>query len=453
MTKFSPAPGAALYRTVWRWHFYAGLLVLPFIFFLSITGSIYLFKPQIDRWEESAWHGLSAADRVSPDVQLAAALKAVPGGRFNSYRLPETSGDAAVLHLALPGDSGMRDVAVAPDGRVIALSNPDDRVTAWVARLHGSLLLGTPGSLIVEAAASWAIFLILSGLYLWWPRSRGLAGVLWPRLDQGGRVRWRDLHAVTGFWVSGLALVMLASGLPWGDGWATGFRFIRSQMGWVNTPQDWRGGIDLHAGDLHAGHDHQSMAAMTPEGGSAAGRVSLSGIVERASLEGMPFPALLSPPGAKARFGPGNGRFWKLTSEAQNRSVIRTVRYDANSGAVIDRRGFADKHVIDRIINYGIAWHEGQLFGWINQAIGVLTAAMLMLLAASGTIMWWRKRPSGTLGAPPALREPQARIITALLVVLAILLPVLGLSLLLFWLVDRGIGVLLPGMAERLGRA
>ena len=75
MSKFSPAPGAALYRTIWRWHFYAGLLVLPFIFFLSITGSIYLFKPQIDRWEESAWHGLSAADRVSPDVQLAAALE------------------------------------------------------------------------------------------------------------------------------------------------------------------------------------------------------------------------------------------------------------------------------------------------------------------------------------------------------------------------------------------
>ncbi|MBX9729799.1 MAG: PepSY domain-containing protein [Sphingomonas sp.] len=448
MTNFSPAPGAVLYRTVWRWHFYAGLLVLPFIFFLSITGSIYLFKPQIDRWEERAWHGLSTVNRVSPDAQRAAALKAVPGGRFNSYRLPETFGDAAVIHLALPGNADMRDVAVAPDGRVIAITNPDDLLTAWVGRLHGSLLLGTSGSLIVEAAASWAIFLILSGLYLWWPRSRGLAGVLWPRLDQGGRVRWRDLHAVTGFWVSGLALVMLASGLPWGDGWATGFRFIRSQMGWVNTPQDWRGGIDLHAG-----HDHQAMAAMTPQEGLAAGQRNLSDIVQRARLEGMPFPALLSPPGAKARFGPGNGRFWKLTSEAQNRSIIRTVRYDAISGTVIDRQSFADKHVIDRIINYGIAWHEGQLFGWINQAIGVLTAAMLMLLAVSGTIMWWRKRPNGTLGAPPALREPQARIITAILMVLAILLPVLGLSLLLFWLVDRGIRALAPGMAERLGRA
>jgi uncharacterized iron-regulated membrane protein len=46
----------ALYRTIWRWHFYAGLFVMPFILILSVTGAIYLFKPQIDRWEERKYH-------------------------------------------------------------------------------------------------------------------------------------------------------------------------------------------------------------------------------------------------------------------------------------------------------------------------------------------------------------------------------------------------------------
>ena len=27
-----------LYRAVWRWHFYAGLLVLPFLLVLAVTG-------------------------------------------------------------------------------------------------------------------------------------------------------------------------------------------------------------------------------------------------------------------------------------------------------------------------------------------------------------------------------------------------------------------------------
>lgn len=445
MTRSDVTPRAGLYRSLWRWHFYAGLLVLPFILFLSVTGSIYLFKPQIDRWQEAGWHNLPQINSVSPDAQLAAALKAVPGAEFNSYRLPAEPGDAAVIHLLLPGHGGMRDVAVSPTGQVIEVVDPDTRIAAFVARLHGSLLLGKPGSLLVEAAASWAIFLILSGLYLWWPRGRSLAGVVWPRLNQNGRVRWRDLHAVTGFWVSGLALVMLASGLPWGDGWATAFRAIRAELGWVNAPQDWRGGIDLHAG-----HDHKAMAEMKT---GPLGRMTLSDIVDRARGEAMPFPALLSPPGAKARFGPANGRSWKLTSEAQNRPLIRVVHYDADSGAVIERRGFADKHIIDRIINYGISWHEGQLFGWINQAIGVLTAAMLILMVVGATMMWWRRRPVATLGAPPAPAEPQLRVLTGLILVLAILLPMLGLSLVLFALVDAIIRAWQPSLAQFLGRA
>ncbi len=446
MVSSSPkALRAALYATLWRWHFYAGLLVLPFILFLSVTGSIYLFKPQFDRWQEAGWHDLPTAQIVSPDAQLAAALRAVPGARFNNYRLPEQAADAAVIHVLLPNHVGMRDVAVGPDGRVIAIVDPESRIAAFVSRLHGSLLLGTTGSLIVEAAASWAIFLILSGLCLWWPRGRSMAGVVWPRLGLRGRPMWRDLHAVTGFWVAGLALVMLASGLPWGDGWATAFRVIRAEMGWVSTPQDWRGGVDLHAG-----HDHKAMAMMDS---GPVGRMTLSDIVARARAERMPFPALLSPPGAKARFGPANGPSWKLTSEAQNRSLIRTVRYDADTGAVVERRSFADKHVIDRVINYGIAWHEGQLFGWINQAIGVLTAAMLILLVVSGTIMWWRRRPHGSLGAPPMPGERQLRVITALIAILAIILPLLGASLIMFRLLDRLARACVPGLSRYLGRA
>lgn len=41
-------PSNRFYRTVWRWHFYAGLFVVPFMLTLAATGIIYLFKPQLD---------------------------------------------------------------------------------------------------------------------------------------------------------------------------------------------------------------------------------------------------------------------------------------------------------------------------------------------------------------------------------------------------------------------
>ncbi|MGH6841914.1 MAG: PepSY domain-containing protein, partial [Methylocella sp.] len=41
-------PHSAIYRAVWRWHFVAGLLALPFLLNLAITGGLYLFTPEIN---------------------------------------------------------------------------------------------------------------------------------------------------------------------------------------------------------------------------------------------------------------------------------------------------------------------------------------------------------------------------------------------------------------------
>jgi uncharacterized iron-regulated membrane protein len=52
------ATEAEAVRAVCRWHFYAGLLVIPILVMLSLTGIVYLFKPQIDsRLMGSVWTG------------------------------------------------------------------------------------------------------------------------------------------------------------------------------------------------------------------------------------------------------------------------------------------------------------------------------------------------------------------------------------------------------------
>ena len=122
---------ASFYNLAWRWHFYAGLFVLPFILILSVTGAIYLFKPQIQHWEERAWMGLAAEGGVSPDRQRDAALSAFPGARFGGYRLPERAGDSALIRLVL-ADGGARDVFVSPQGGVLGALDPETRIAAIV---------------------------------------------------------------------------------------------------------------------------------------------------------------------------------------------------------------------------------------------------------------------------------------------------------------------------------
>jgi len=437
---------AALYRTVWRWHFYAGLFVIPLVLLLAVTGAAYLFKPQVERWEERAFHNLPTAGAVPPEAQVAAALAAFPGARLASYRLPEYPGDAAMIHLTLA--DGAVDAFVSPQGRLLGSIAPGSRLMEIDKRIHGQLLLGPRGSWLVELAASWAIVLILSGLYLWWPRGRLFAGVLWPRLRGGRRMVLRDLHAVTGFWISGLALVLLVTGLPWAGLWGSAFKAARAELGWVRGAQDWTLGGEP-PDDPHAAHHHAAMMPMEPAIATSAG---LDMMVEKARAERLAFPVIVSPPGAGGRFGGPAAADWTIRSDAQNRPLRMTIRYDAATGHEVSREGFADGHLADRIVGYGIAWHEGQLFGWINQLIGVLTALGLVTMAVTGFLLWRRRKPANRLGAPPpASVPPRMAGVVAILLLLAALLPMLAGSLLLLWLFERLALPRLPAVARWLG--
>ncbi|WP_339485293.1 PepSY domain-containing protein, partial [Pseudomonas proteolytica] len=110
-------------------------------------------------------------------------------------------------------------------------------------------------------------------------------------------------------------------------------------------------------------------------------------------------PVLIAPP-----MRPGDP--WTAASDAANRPLRSTVKIDGRTGTVISREGFAQRHWIDQTIGYGVAGHEGALFGLANQLLGTVTALLLVVLAGSGVVMWWRRRHVG-LGAPIALSRPR----------------------------------------------
>lgn len=479
--------GVALYRTLWRWHFYAGLWCIPFVILLALTGSMYLFKPQFEAWQDRAFESVAfAGPRIGPAAEVATALRAVPSAKFTEYELPHATQAAGRVWLRDAEGEKIRVVVQPVTGEVLDVVKDKSRPMQVIHDFHGELLLGDGGSLFVELAACWAIVMVLSGLYLWWPRSaKGFAGVLYLRLGQGKRIFWRDLHAVTGIWISVLALFLLFSGLPWTGVWGKAFKEVRHLTGTAVVKQDWaqsRNGerqevlagaaVGESAADEHAGHEghegHEGHVATVPGMGTLSGgvasdaatvaaasapnAVTLDAVVATVAPLGWAAPVLIAPPGTssprwagKEHKGPPS---WKVRSDAQNRPQRQSLQVDARTGEVSRHETFANKHVIDKVVNVGVAAHEGQLFGAWNQALGVLTAAGLVLMSVSGVVMWWRRRPEGRLGAPlPPLEAAQyGKGLVAIIVVMGVFLPVLGGSLLLVgfieWAVLRRIAVL-----------
>ena len=424
------------YRLVWRWHFYAGLFCLPFVLWLACTGSIYLFKPQIEAWLDRPYDRIDAqAPRVAPSIQVAAALAVVPGGVLNAYELPASQTSAARV-LVGRGDDLVRVYVDPTNGHVLHHVVEDERLMRRIFYLHGELLMGDRGSMLVELAASWAIVMILSGLYLWWPRGKGLAGVLYPRLRERGRLFWRDLHAVAGVWVALLALTLLVSGLPWAKSWGGMLKEVRRFGSTTQVAQDWTTGrSDELAKRRAANTAMDDMADMPGMGHMAGSRAAvdlqaLDRLVPTVAGLQLPPPVLIAPP-SKADTG------WTGRSDTQNRPKRLTLRLDGATGQVVNRKDFAQGAFLDRAIGYGVAAHEGQLFGWPNQLLGLCTALGLITVTISGFVMWWRRKPVKRLGAPPAHDARYPRLMVGLLVVFGVLLPLLGISMLLVLAAER----------------
>lgn len=400
------------YRTLWRWHFYAGLFCLPFVIILSISGGIYLFKPQLDHWAERDFRNLSAAGEALPiEEQIGLALAAYPDATLVNMRVTANARDAHRLLIRQGGETIQLYVDPAT-GEVLHAGNPNQRLTAWVKNLHGELLIGTAGSIVVELAACWAFVLLMTGLYLWWPRGQqGLGGILYPRLRGGGRTFWRDLHAVIGFWLVALTFFLLITALPWSQVWGSAFKELR-QLASAPTEQSWR--ISSHSHGHHTG---------------AESPLPTTEVWQQArALEFAP-PVELSWDNQRGQ--------WKVASQHQNRPLRQTAWLDADSGELIQTNGFEEKGALDKAIGIGIAAHEGHLFGWLNQLLGLLTALGLITVSVSSAVMWWRRRPEKQLGAPKAIDTRTGKIVGGGVLVLGVLLPVVGLSLIALWVLER----------------
>ena len=149
-----PSTGAALYRLVWKWHFLAALYVLPFMLLLSITGGIYLYKPQIEGW--------LYADRLNVEItgpaqsfeaQLAAVDAAAGLPRVRGVTTYDDPTRSTLIEFN-DADKTRSYAWVDPySADVLAVTPRDETAMRVVKKLHGELLLGETGTKFVELAA------------------------------------------------------------------------------------------------------------------------------------------------------------------------------------------------------------------------------------------------------------------------------------------------------------
>lgn len=465
-------PRPRLFRAVWRWHFYAGLLVIPVIVILSLSGIVYLFKPQID----SVFYGRlrdvePRGATLSYVKQLAAVKSALPGASVTSLGPPPTAERSTQFGVTT---RDKRDWTVFVDpytGRVLGHRDNRRYLPGIALDIHGSLLTsrfmddeGTWGDRLIELATSWALVLVVTGMYLWWPRGRrrSLRRALTPRLRARSlRVRWRDVHAVTGVAFSFVFLFFLVTGLAWTGVWGQKYKQVATELGSTYPPGTLDGVPSRTVEDVVKGGKPAWAAGglpVAPSAGAGGGRPGHSGHNDHVRLrairwnpkDGAPLDAVVAraqqmgmAPGTTIAFP-----YDRTSSYAV--SLFPDNDVQPNQNALKERFAFVDQYTAKPVGDFrygqfgamakatdlGIALREGRQFGIWNQLGALLGTLALLLSCATATVMWRKRRPRG-IGAPR--RAPNRELgagVVAITLGLGILFPLLGISIVALLIFD-----------------
>ncbi len=367
-------------------HLYLSLACGLVIAVVCFTGAVLVFEKEFQQLLYPERYRVAAGgQRVPLGEAVAAVAQKEAEARVSavkiyadpartveiSYRKEEASGKAA----GEPGGKGgpPRGGEGGKGGGSQAFVNPyTGQVVAWQSQrspffftmfsLHRWLLAGDTGKLIVGVSTSVFLFILLTGIVLWWPQNKKiLRQRLRLKLDGGWKRLNHDLHIVVGFYAAIFLFAFAFTGLAWSfqwfnDGiyWVTGTENVRPDPP-LSTPRD-------------------GAAAVTPDEVLAAARRESPGAefynIQLPKDSAGAFSVVLMPRGA-----------------AHERASDQLF-FDQYTGALLGKTLFTEKNLGQRVRATFYPVHVGSIAGLPGRIVAFLACVAGVTFPVTGVILW-----------------------------------------------------------------
>ncbi len=339
-----------------------GLVVLV----MSVTGVLLAYQRQMTAWADTRGYDTApptpGAARLPVDALLARVREQRAELAPTQVVMPPASDvDAAVTISARRGDETL--FVNAYTGAVLGSGSASVRgffrsVNEWHRWLAMQGDMRAFGRGITGASNLGFLFLVSSGVYLWWPRTwtwRQLRSVTWFRRGLPGKAREFNWHNTIGFWSCIPLFVIVISGVVMSYPWANALVYrIAGEEPPVpgQAPAPARGpGAPGAPADARGPGEGQGR-----RGGAGAATVSVTYLSDDA--------------------------------KPQNRTQ---VTIDSKTGAVIRSESFANYSRGRQLRTWMRFAHTGEFYGVIGQTIAALASTGAALLVYTGLSLAFRR--------------------------------------------------------------
>ncbi|WP_160714683.1 PepSY-associated TM helix domain-containing protein [Chitinophaga solisilvae] len=376
-----------------RIHLYLGLAAGLVITISCITGALLVFEKELtEAFNHDRYYVQPAGNRLPLDEIAAGVKKQVPGAGIS--RIQVFADPARTLAVVLdekkggkenkaagegkkqpakPGgekgkkEKGGRTAYVNPyTGKIIELYSYQKTFYYRIFSLHRWLLAGDTGKMITGISTLIFFFILLTGIILWWPKTRNiLRQRLKVKWDSGWKRINHDMHIVLGFYTSLFLFVSVFTGLTWSFEWFN--KGMYAALGTSPKAMEAPASVADTAA-THSTISYEAALAQVKQQAPDAVYYSLSAPKDKDTAAA--FTVSLLPAGAL------------------HEGATTTYYLDQFSGKVLQSQTFAERNLGQKIRGTIKPLHTGSIFGMPSKIFALILALLGATFPTTGTILW-----------------------------------------------------------------
>ncbi|MGA9637469.1 PepSY-associated TM helix domain-containing protein [Flavobacterium sp.] len=355
-------------------HLWLGLSSGIIVFIIAITGCLYAFQEEIQNYTETYRFVESKNEPFLLPSQLEKiARKELPNKSLHAieYNSSEEAAEAIFFHYE---PSYYHIVYLNPyTGEVLKNVNMEEGFFRFI--LDGHFYLWLPhkiGQVVVASATLIFLILLLSGLYLWYPKNKNARkqrfSFKWKKTTKWKRKNY-DLHNITGFYVLLIALIFAITGLVWGFNW---FAYSYYKVLGGEKTLVYEDPIS----------DKKTIAATNP-----IDKVWLLMQKEYPQAESIEVhPPENDSTTIAANANPDAGTYWKMDYRYFDQYTLEEKEVNHIFGK------YKDAAVSDKLMRMNYDIHTGAALGLPGKIFAFLISLLIASLPVTGFFVWWNRK-------------------------------------------------------------
>jgi uncharacterized iron-regulated membrane protein len=355
-------------------HLWLGLTSGLLVFIIAVTGCIYAFQAEITNAIEShRFVDVQNRPVLQPSVLKKIGEETLPGKHMHAILYPKPGRAAQVIYYNADPLYYYIVYLNPYTGEVLKVS--DENATFFRFILDGHFYLWLPpeiGQPVAATATLIFVVMLISGIVLWWPRSKAASK---QRFSIKWSARWRrknyDLHNVLGFYSSAIALILALTGLVWGFQWfANGLHtvaggeksllFIEPVSDSTQVYNREQPAIDVL---------YQRMRAENPTAKIIEVHIPMTA---GSSIE--------------VAINPDDETYWQTDYRYFDQNTLAELSVDHIYGKL------ADNNAADKLIRMNYDIHTGAIIGLPGKILAFFASLLVASLPVTGFCIWYGRR-------------------------------------------------------------